>query len=91
MARNYFNTAGFDWCDEFPLGDVNYVSRYNHNYYYNEDTDTLVLEVCDDCDLFEYYQINEDGTRTDLGATYADVGIFEDLDVDVAELVIEEF
>lgn len=47
----------FERIDEINWHGHIYKSTYNHNYYYNQKNDILVLETCDDIDAYFYYQI----------------------------------
>lgn len=55
-----------------------YYSFYNHNYYFSEELDDLILETCDDCDEFVYDRVIPNGLEP-LGYTY---GVFSVFDVD---------
>ena len=53
-------------------------SFYNHNYYYSDELNELILEECDDDSYFEYYNVNVFGSHIYLGAYNGIGGIFED-------------
>lgn len=54
-----------------------YESCYNHNYYFSEELDDLILETCEDCDEFVYERVTQYGLEF-LGYAYDLVGIFDD-------------
>ena len=57
-----------------------YESFYNHNYYFSEELDDLILETCDDCNEFVYDRVTANGLEP-LGYAYGVFGVF-DVDYD---------
>ena len=55
---------------EWRTGKCYFSSWYNHNYYYSEELDDVIFEVCDDNDCYEYYRMLNGGTREYLGDNY---------------------
>ena len=78
--KNLINIEGFKRVDSLKTHDgVTYTSVYDYNYYYNEDTDTLILEECDLC----YLSIT---SRKHLGNIDSSVSIFDDDFEDYVEI-----
>ena len=74
--KNLINIEGFKRVDSIKTHDgETYTSVYDYNYYYNEDTDTLILEECDDNNFFCYLSIT---SRKHLGNIDSSVSIFDD-------------
>lgn len=77
------NTSDYNHIDSILLYGVEFVSSYNHNYYYNKNTGDLILEEADDDQTCYYYRVEENEhsfIKNYLGLTYDQYGfgIFDD-------------
>ena len=60
---------------------VEFLSSYNHNYYYNKNTGDLILEETNDDQTCYYYRVEVNGysfVKNYLGFTDDQYGIFDD-------------
>ena len=76
----FYNRDKYKHVENLTVGDKHLHSSYNHNYYVNENTGDIILEICDDDSFFDYYRINQDGTKKYLGGLPCVSGIFGDGD-----------
>ena len=72
--KNLVNIEGFKRVDKINYFDKVYTSHYNFNYYYNEDTNRLILEESDDDNFFSYLSIT---SRKFLGHIDSEISIFD--------------
>lgn len=78
-----FNTTNYRRVGSIILNEIEFVSSYNHNYYYNSQTEDLILETTDDDITCYYYKIEFDEqsfVKNYLGLTTDALGygIFDD-------------
>lgn len=78
--KHKINPKFYKEVSEIDFHGHHFVSFYNHNYYYNEKNDTLIVEECDDDDYFLYSFIlpseNGDFKWKFIGSIYSIFGIF---------------
>lgn len=73
--KNLVNLTGFKRVGSITYNDKNYTSNYNYNYYFNEESNVLILEECDDDNFFSYLSIT---SCKFLGNIDSSVSIFND-------------
>lgn len=77
------NPSGYKRVENINFHGAELLSCYNNNYFYNQETDDLILEECDDDNGFTYYRIEiidgeVDETRLGLIIDNDYNGIFAD-------------
>lgn len=70
------NPKKFKSVKSIEFSGKTFESSYNHNYFYNEADNCLILEVSNDDDTMYYYEITEDDLIY-LGLIEDVFGIFE--------------
>lgn len=77
----FYNRQDYDWVSSVEINGEIKKSCYNHNFYVNHKTGQIVLEDCDDFDLFDYMMYDGNGWEC-LGAVYSTYGIFTENEPD---------
>ena len=72
--KNLVNLTGFNRVDSITYNGKVYTSHYNFNYYYNEETNVLVLEESDDDNFLSYLSIT---SQKFIGNIDSEVSIFD--------------
>ena len=77
------NTSDYNHIASIILYGVEFVSSYNHNYYYNKNTGDLILEETNDDQTCYYYRVEENEhsfIKNYLGLSddQYGIGIFDD-------------
>lgn len=86
--KNLVNIEGFKRVDSLNYNDKVYTSHYNFNYYYNEDTNCLILEESDDDNFLSYLSIT---SRKFLGNIDSEISIFDKDFEDYVEINEEKY
>lgn len=73
--KNLVNLTGFNHVDSINYNGKVYNSHYNFNYYYNEESNVLILEESDDDNFLSYTSIT---SRKFLGNIFSEVSIFDE-------------
>lgn len=55
------NTSDYNRVASIILYGIEFTSSYNHNYFYNKNTDDLILEEANDDQTCYYYRVEENG------------------------------
>lgn len=76
INRIYINH--FRRVNEIVLNGITYESSYNYNYYFDDSTNTLILEESNDDMFFSYSMVDENGELEHLGNIFGDLGIFDE-------------
>lgn len=72
--KNLVNTEGFKRVNWINCNGKIYTSHYNSNYYFNEETNVLILEESDDDNFLSYTSIT---SGEFLGSIDSSVSIFD--------------